>query len=164
MVQALIGNFKIYACIAFGAIVGYIVWHSNRVEAKNAELCMQIAQIKVVGEQAAAAAKKKEKQDAETIARLQARYSADLDELRADNERLRNYRPSSSSAMPVSATGARCPAEWACFDRAELSAALDRFVQDAAGVAEEGSEDRLRLSMAIEYIHALGGSNENKAN
>lgn len=148
-------TFKLYACIAFGAVIGFIVWNSHRIERKNEELCRTIAAMEQAGKNAADAAKKKEREHEETVKALEARYSADLVALRADNQRLREYRPTVASAMPVAAPGARCPAEWACFDRTELSAALDGFVQDAAGIAEEGSEDRLRLAMAIDYIRQL---------
>lgn len=148
-------TFKLYACLAFGAIIGFIVWNSHRIERKNEELCRTIAVMEQAGKDATAAALKKEKEHEEKVKSLEARYSADLVALRADNERLRQYRPTVASAMPVAAPGARCPAEWACFDRAELSSALDRFVQDASGIAEEGSEDRLKLSMAIDYIRQL---------
>lgn len=155
MVAGLIANFKLYACLVFGLIVGWIVFQNHRLESKNAELCQTIAQIKVVGEQAAADAKRKEREHARTIEELRARYDADLVALRADNDRLRKSRPSSSSALPGTSTGADGAPILACFDRAEFVAATDGLLAEISPIAERGDEDALRLRFALDYIREV---------
>lgn len=87
-----------------------------------------------------------------------ASYKIQLAALNADIGELRNRR---TSDLPATPTGSRCPDGWACFDRAELQSALQRFDGEVSGIVAEGDQVKLRLKLAAEWA-TLPGYQGNK--
>ena len=132
--------------IAIGGIYlfGYIKGHTSA----EVDFATFRAKVATLGEE-------QERRTAEIIKAQNARkdasdasYKTRLAALNADISELRNRR---TSDLPSTPSGSRCPDGWACFDRAELQSALQRFDGEVSGIVAEGDQVRLRLSTAIEW-------------
>jgi len=90
-------------------------------------------------------------------------YQITLAGLRADNKRLRDAR-AGSRIVPAAPAGSRSPG-LACFDRAELEQALQRFDAGIAGLFDEGDTDAVGLNVARSWAASIraGMSPDNPA-
>lgn len=95
-----------------------------------------------------------DKRNAESI---NTRAARDIARLRADADRLRNARARAidlPAAGPVAGGAAVCPDRpegIACFDRGELLGAIRRLDAGVHGIAAEGDEVALKLTLARDW-------------
>ena len=139
--------------IAFfiGLSVGAVpvwVFQGARLDAVQARYDEFVHTTKVIGEQAAKAAKDKELADKKAKERSDAEYkkleSASLDIAK----RLQNAR-ASVRYLPTPSATARNPAT-ACFRRSELESAIQRLDGRVSGIVAKGNNSRIGLDVAKE--------------
>lgn len=123
----LLGNWKLIAVGLLAVTVGMYVWHCER--AKN-KLAASIA----LAEQQAVENAKQALRDLKNKERVDENYIRNVTRLRADVKRLRN---ASASLVPPAPAGSPSP-ERACFDRADLTAAIRSYREGVLGLLEEG--------------------------
>lgn len=136
----------IYGAIAAGTLIlalGTALYvQTQRVESRNAQIARFVGEGKAAEQRAkeriALDKRNKERTDAETNA-LRRSNNALADSLR-DARAGRGY-------LPAPGLSASRP-DLACFDRAELDGALQRFVEGAAGLVGQGDEARIDLDAA----------------
>lgn len=124
-----------------------------RLDSCKADHAAFVAMVKAEGVAAEKAARKKEAEDVALKEKTDAAHKAAVAALNADVARLRNQRPV-SRIVPSAPADSRDPS-LACFDRAELAAAIGRFVTDARGIADEGAAEALALQSAREWAAKL---------
>lgn len=138
---ALIAAILLAAALGLGLKVQTAQLHSLQAEYADFK-----AGVKALGEQAERGKVARETVDQERKAKADVQNSRSLAALRADNERLRNSRPS-GSIVPSAAPGARSP-ETACFDRTLLDGAIRAFDSGASSLVGKGDEARVNLDGA----------------
>lgn len=138
---ALIAAFLLASALGIGLKV-----QTGRLHALQAEYAEFKAGVKALGEQAERDKVAHETADKARKAKADVQNSRSLAALRADNERLRDSRPS-GGIVPAAAPGARSP-ETACFDRPLLDGAIRAFDTGAAGLVGRGDEARVNLDTA----------------
>jgi hypothetical protein len=131
MIAPILGNWRVWIAAAFGIllIVAYALY--ERGNAAVARLEAFTAQVEAVGQQAIARNKEiergyKQKMDSAVAGRADALKRLQLAQAR-----------SGGSVLP-SNTGAAESGSRICFDRTKLDGALQRFIGEAAGIAQGG--------------------------
>ena len=161
LVGMIVGNPALLLWIAAGAFVlglttgtGGAWWLQGlRLDAVQAKYDGFVATVKAEGDAAtklaeAAAAEDKRKKESSDH-----EYQITLAGLRADNKRLRDAR-AGSRIVPAAPAGSRSPG-LACFDRAELEQALQRFDAGIAGLFDEGDTDAVGLNVARSWAASI---------
>lgn len=136
------------ALLAFAGVSGYAYVQTKRLDACKQEYARFQADVQAKGEAAqresaridAENAKRKEKSDAERKRLLT--INAGLADRLRDN--------ASRSSLPETPGTAASPAT-ACFDRAQLDAAIQRFTTGTARLATEGDAALTDLELAREW-------------
>lgn len=123
----LLANWKLIAIGLLAAAVGMYVWHCERAKDK-------LAQSIAIAEQQAVENAKQAMRDLKNKERADENYQRNITRLRADVKRLRN---ASASLVPPAPAGSPSP-ERACFDRADLDAAIRGYREGILGLLEEG--------------------------
>ena len=124
-----------------------------RLDAVKAEYAGFVATTKAEGEatkklaDATAAEDKRNKESSDH------EYQTTIAGLRADVKRLRDDR-ARSGYVPAAPAGSRSPG-LACFDRAELEQALQRFDAGIAGLFDEGDTDAVGLNVARSWAAGI---------
>lgn len=148
-------SFKLSAVLAaliLGLLLGFSAawkWQSSRVDAITAEYKGFIEAAQALGDAAQKEAAEREARDKVNKTKADNENKLTLDTLRADIKRLRNAR-ASSNYLPSAAPGASHP-ELACFDRAELESAVQRFDDEVTAIVSEGDEARVNLDTARQW-------------
>jgi methionine synthase I (cobalamin-dependent) len=129
MLLSLIANWRqILAGAAVLAVVGYVL-HCEAVKEDWKEA-------QAIAQRQAAENAKQALRDLKNKERTDENYQRNIARLAADVKRLRNARPS----FVPSAGGSPGSAELACFDRAALDDALQRYRAGIIGLLEEGAK------------------------
>lgn len=163
LVGMIVGNPALLLWIAAGAFVlglttgtGGAWWVQGlRLGAVQAKYDGFVATTKAQGEaakkladaQAAEDKRKKESSDHE--------YETTIASLRADVKRMRDDR-ARSRFVPAAPAGSRS-ADLACFDRAELEQALQRFDDGISGLIAEGDAGAVGLNVARSWASGIRG-------
>ena len=124
-----------------------------RLDAVQAEYDGFVATTKAEGEAAkkladATAAEDKRKKESSDH-----EYQTTIASLRADVKRMRDAR-AGSRFVPAAPAGSR-RVDLACFDRAELEQALQRFDAGIAGLFDEGDTDAVGLNVARSWASGI---------
>ena len=151
IIRLIVGNPAILLWIALAAFVaGFAIgawpaWYIQglRLTTAKSELAAFVSTAKAIGEASQREADAKAKIDRKLKEDSDREYQSDIARLRADNQRLRNSR-TSSSYVPAAPPGSRSP-DLACFNRAELESALQRLDAGISRLVEEGDEDAVGL-------------------
>lgn len=150
LVDLLIGNpWALVALFALGlAFGGSGAWwvQGQRLAATQARFDGFVGTVKAEGEAAKKLAEAKAAEDKRTKENSDHEYQITLAGLLADNKRLRDAR-AGSRIVPAAPAGSRSPG-LACFDRAELEQALQRFDAGITGLFDEGDTDAVGLNVA----------------
>ena len=144
---------KIIVEFTIGFVIGAAcIWcvQERRFDALQSRFDGFVQTVKAEGEAAQKLADAKAKEDQQIKDAADHEYKTNLSALLADNKRLRNAR-SSSHIVPSAPSGSRSP-NLACFDRAELEQALQRFDAGTSGLVDEGDKNTLALSVAKDWI------------
>jgi len=131
--------------VAFGSSGAWWV-QGQRMAATQARFDSFVGTVKAEGKAAKTLAEAKAAEDKRTKESSDHEYQITLAGLRADNKRLRDAR-ASGRIVPAAPAGSRSP-DLACFDRAELEQALQRFDSGIAGLFDEGDTDAIGLNVA----------------
>lgn len=133
MIAPILGNWRVWIAVAVSvwALATYAIY--ERGNAAVARLDTFKAQVEAVGQQAIARAKEKELENANRINAAITRRDVELARLRVLVQQTR----AGGSVLP-SNTGAAKDDNRICFDRTKLDGALQRFIGEAAGIAQGG--------------------------
>jgi len=143
-VPLLLANWRVIALgVALLAVGGY-VWSCERAKAN-------LAEAHAIAERQAVENAKQALRDIKAKERADENYERRLARLTIDVRRLRD---ASASLLPAAAPGSADP-ERACFERAELDAALRAFATGAAGLIGEGAAAIEGLDSAKEWAGSL---------
>ena len=150
MWKLIVGNpWALAALFALGLTFGGSgAWwvQGQRLAATQARFDGFVGTVKAEGEAAKKLAEAKADEDKRTKENSDHEYKIALAGLRADNQRLRDAR-AGSRIVPAAPAGSRSP-DLACFDRAELEQALQRFDAGIAGLFDEGDTNAVGLNVA----------------
>lgn len=157
LVGLLIGNPWVLAALfalglAFGGSGAWWV-QGQRLAATQARFDGFVGTVKAEGEAAKKLAEAKAAEDKRIKENSDHEYQITLAGVRADNKRLRDAR-SGSHILPAAPAGSRSPGV-ACFDRAELEQALQRFDARIAGLFDEGDADAVGLNVARSWAASI---------
>lgn len=136
------------------ALLAVALWGHGWIKGANhgeAKLAAFSERVRIEGIKAQAMADARIAADRQRKEASDASYTKALTLLSADANRL--LISARSSVLPTASTDPRCPQGWACFDRAELDGALQRFTEATAGIASEGAAVTLRLETAIRWAN-----------
>lgn len=120
-----------------------------RLDACNAKFSAFQAQVKALGDVAAAKAKAENDRQAKLLKESEAQSAKLKSDLSIANKRLRDER-ASSSRVPEAPAGSPKP-HLACFDRSELESALQRLDEGVSGFLDEGDQNTLRLKLSRDW-------------
>lgn len=134
-----------------------------RLAAVKAEFTGFVTTTKAEGDAAKNLAEAKAAEDKRIKENSDHDYQITLAGMLADNKRLRDAR-ARSSIVPAAPAGSRSP-DLACFDRAELERALQRFDAGITGLFDEGDTDAVGLNVARGWAASIraGMSPDNPA-
>ncbi len=138
--------------LTFGSSGAWWV-QEQRMAATQARFDSFVGTVKAEGKAAKTLAEAKAAEDKRTKESSDHEYQITLAGLRADNKRLRDAR-ASSRIVPAAPAGSRSP-DLACFDRAELEQALQRFDSGIAGLFDEGDTDAIGLNVARSWATSI---------
>jgi hypothetical protein len=160
MWKLIVGNpWALVALFALGlAFGGSGAWwvQGQRLAATQARFDGFVGTVKAEGEAAKKLAEAKAAEDKRIKENSDHEYQIALAGLRADNQRLRDARAGSRivPAAPAAPAGSRSPG-LACFDRAELEQALQRFDAGISGLFDEGDTDAVGLNVARSWAASI---------
>ena len=119
----------------------------------EAKLSAFVAEVKLEAAKSQAFADARIASDKRLAEHINTRTARDVARLRADADRLRNARARTFDlpAAPAVAGSPACPEGLACFDRGELLGAIRRLDEGVHGIAAEGDEVALKLTLAREW-------------
>lgn len=138
MIAAALMNKWVWALLIIGALASYGAWEHHEVARITAEYDQFKGGVTALGEQAKAAAAAKEKADQLKKDQADHENQTTIATLTTERDSLRQQR-ASSRIVPTAPAGASQP-QTACFDRAGLESALQRFDAGASGLVGEGAE------------------------
>lgn len=145
--------------IILGLGIGVKV-QTSRLESCKQEFSIFRAQVKVLGDEAAAKAKAEQERQENILKETEAKSAKLKSDLAIVNKRLRDER-ARRSQVPAAPAGSSRP-DLACFDRTELESALRHLDAGVSGLVDEGSENTLRLKLSVDWagaaLHAAGPS------
>ncbi len=148
------------ACVAAGALLGAGgAWYIQglKIDALRADFNGFKAGVEAEGKAAAKLAAAKEAKDKQLKKDSDHAYETAISRLRADNQRLRDAR---ARVDPVpEGTGPAGNPSLACFDRAELNAAIQRFDDGISRLIEEGDKNAVGLNVARRWAAGIGSGN-----
>lgn len=157
MWKLIVGNpWALAALFALGlAFGGSGAWwvQGQRLAATQARFDGFVGTVKAEGDAAKKLAEAKAAEDRRIKENSDHEYQITLAGLRADNKRLRDA-PAGSRIVPAAPAGFRSPG-LACFDRAELEQALQRFDAGIAGLFDEGDTDAVGLNVARSWAASI---------
>jgi len=157
MWKMIVGNpWALAALFALGlAFGGSGAWwvQGQRLAATQARFDGFVGTVKAEGDAAKKLAEAKAAEDKRIKENSDHEYQITLAGLRADNKRLRDAR-AGSRIVPAAPAGSRSPG-LACFDRAELEQALQRFDAGIAGLFDEGDTDAVGLNVARSWAASI---------
>ena len=159
MWKLIVGNpWALVALFALGLTFGGSgAWwvQGQRLAATQARFDGFVGTVKAEGEAAKKLAEAKAAEDKRIKENSDHEYQITLAGLRADNKRLRDARAGSRFVPPAPA-GSRSPG-LACFDRAELEQALQRFDDGISGLIAEGDAGTVGLNVARSWASGIRG-------
>lgn len=141
--------YAVIATVLVTAVGGYI-WHCQRVSAQFTEFKILT---KAAGEQAKAAAEKKEADDRQAKEKSDAENERTIATLRSTIAKLRHARPS-SSFVPATPPSSSRP-DLICFDRTEYIRTDGDFTDRARNLSDEGSEATVNLNTAKRWASSI---------
>ena len=139
-------------------IGGLLVWgqvQTHRLASCKQEFATFVAQVQAIGDAQIAKNKAKVAEDKA----IKSRIDNENSKLRNDNATLaKRMRESSASRSTVSYLPASTSRPTlACFDRAELDTAVERYQSDLLGIAEKGAAATVDLDAGKDYVKAQTG-------
>lgn len=142
-----------YAAIAASVVI-FGMGVALKVESSRLASCKQEfegfkAQVKALGDVAAAKSKAETDRQAKLLKDTEATSAKLKSDLSIANKRLRNERASRSRVPAAPPTSSR--PDLACFDRSLLADALRQLDEGVSGLVDEGSENTLRLKMSVDW-------------
>ena len=159
MWKLIVGNpWALAALFALGlAFGGSGAWwvQGQRLAATQARFDGFVGTVKAEGEATKKLAEAKAAENKRIKENSDHEYQITLAGLRADNKRLRDAR-AGSRIVPAAPAGSRSPG-LACFDRAELEQALQRFDEAVTGLIAEGDADAVGLNVARSWASGIRG-------
>ena len=157
MWKLIVGNpWALAALFALGlAFGGSGAWwvQGQRLAATQARFDGFVGTVKAEGDAAKKLAEAKAAEDKRIKESSDHEYQTTIASLRADVKRMRDAR-AGSRFVPAAPAGSRSP-DLACFDRAELEQALQRFDAGIAGLFDEGDTDAVGLNVARSWAASI---------
>ena len=150
-IQLSLTGYIALGCAAVISVVSaYAYIQTKRLEACKSEFQVFKSEVERLGLEAKAKAKQQEAQDK----LKKEKADEELRKLRIDNAKFKRLRDSSSSRGLPQAPRETSRPDLACFDRPSLESAYGELVKELRGLADEGTENTLRLKSAVEWAKA----------
>lgn len=131
-------------------VSGYAYIQTKRLEACKTEFQVFKSEVERLGNEAKVKAEFTNKQNL----KLKEKADEELRKLRISNAEFKRLRDSSSSrGLPQAPSDSRKP-DLACFDRPSIESAYGELVKGLRGLADEGTENTLRLKSAVEWANS----------
>lgn len=146
----------IVGAFGFGLVGGGAAawkWQGNKLDVVTAKFEGFVGTTKALGDAAQLDAFRKSEHNQFNQQKADRENKSTLNSLRADNQRLRDARASSSYVSPASPTAKR--PDLVCYDRTLLEPALHRSDERVAGLIEEGGEAVVNLNTAKTWAGAV---------
>ena len=161
LVTMIVGNPTALLWLALAAFTAGLVsgagpaWYVQglRLDAVQSAFDGFVSTTKAQGEAAKKEAEAKAKADRQLKESSDHDYQTTIAGLNADIKRMRDAR-AGSRIVPAAPAGSRSPG-LACFDRAELEQALQRFDAGIAGLFDEGDTDAVGLNVARSWAASI---------
>jgi hypothetical protein len=129
-------------------VSGYAYIQTKRLEACKAEHRAFVSEVERLGLEAKEKAKKQEAQDK----LKKEKADAELKKLRSANAEFKRLRDSDTHNRRLPEAPRETPRpDLACFDRSSLESAYGELVKGLRGLADEGTENTLRLKSAVDW-------------
>lgn len=157
LVGHIIGNPAALLWLLLAAFVAGLAWYVQglRLDALQSKYDGFVNTTKAQGEAAQREAEAKAKADRQLKESSDHEYETTIASLRADVKRMRDDR-ARASFVPAAPAGSRS-VDLACFDRAELEQALQRFDDGISGLIAEGDAGAVGLNVARSWASGIRG-------